>query len=256
MHVCILRHLNYSVDFLVLWTLRYLNTTVTECLVLIWTLVCSSECLLHDANCCSLGKSKICSVKVSKKRKNWWVRVTHMGGSDPWTTRPARRPWLSLLLDLVYIPWSYSCVVTCGRAASIWPSRVGRRCLLAPRNCDWQPQAARRGEWCRIEDKGKESERVVGRWWRDDVTCVRCLLTLLRAVTLIIWLCNTVLCLSTDGRRKRLLDRQCHATTNTVDTVGCRRDTNDHRNIGLHFRLSQTPKRHNCVWDHVSTPYA
>jgi len=53
--------------------------------------------------------------------------------------------------------------------------------------------------------------------------------TLLRAVTLIIWLHNTVLCLSTDGRLKRLLDRQWHPTTNTVDTVGCRRDINDHR---------------------------
>ena len=34
---------------------------------------------------------------------------------------------------------------TCGRAPRIWPSRVGRRGLLAPRNCDWQPRAAQRG---------------------------------------------------------------------------------------------------------------
>ena len=34
---------------------------------------------------------------------------------------------------------------TCGRASRIWPSRIGRRGLLAPRNCDWQPRAARRG---------------------------------------------------------------------------------------------------------------
>jgi len=34
---------------------------------------------------------------------------------------------------------------TCGRASLTWPSRVGRRGLLAPRNCDWQPRAARRG---------------------------------------------------------------------------------------------------------------
>ena len=48
---------------------------------------------------------------------------------------------------------------TCGRASRIWPSRVGRRGLLAPKKCDWQPRAARRGGWCRIEEKERESER-------------------------------------------------------------------------------------------------